>query len=73
MDKIEINTETIQLDQFLKWAGIVESGGQVKLMLEDEVIFVNDVPETARRKKLKDGDVVRIEDIGSWQVVVKGE
>ncbi len=69
MEKIEIKTETIQLDQFLKWAGIIESGGQVKMLIEDEMIFVNDVLETARRKKLKDGDVVKIIDMGSWQVV----
>ena len=73
MEKIEINTETIQLDQFLKWAGIIESGGQVKLMIEDEMIFVNDALEKARRKKLKNGDIVRIDNIGSWQVVFRGE
>ncbi|MBE6098876.1 MAG: RNA-binding S4 domain-containing protein [Anaerovibrio sp.] len=73
MEKVEINTDTIQLDQFLKWTGAVESGGQVKMMLEDELIFVNDVLETARRKRLKNGDVVKITDIGSWQVVTKGE
>ena len=73
MEKIEINTETIQLDQFLKWAGIIESGGQVKLMIEDEMIFVNGVLEKARRKKLKNGDIVRIDNIGSWQVVFRGE
>ena len=41
IEKIEVNTETIQLDQFLKWAGVLESGGQVKLMIEDEMILVN--------------------------------
>ncbi|WP_407399795.1 RNA-binding S4 domain-containing protein [Anaerovibrio sp.] len=73
MEKIEVNTETIQLDQFLKWAGVLESGGQVKLMIEDEMILVNGIVETARRKKLHDGDVVEIKEMGSWQVVSKGE
>lgn len=73
MEKIEITTETIQLDQFLKWAGIIESGGQVKNMIENELIYVNDVLEKARRKKLKNSDVVRISNVGSWQVVFKGE
>ena len=73
IEKIEVNTETIQLDQFLKWAGVLESGGQVKLMIEDEMILVNGIVETARRKKLHDGDVVEIKEIGSWQVVFKGE
>ena len=73
IEKIEVNTETIQLDQFLKWAGVLESGGQVKLMIEAEMILVNGIVETARRKKLHDGDVVEIKKIGSWQVVFKGE
>ena len=73
IEKIEVNTETIQLDQFLKWAGVLESGGQVKLMIEDEMILVNGMVETARRKKLQDGDVVEIKEMGSWQVVFKGE
>ena len=73
IEKIEVNTETIQLDQFLKWAGVLESGGQVKLMIEDEMILVNGTVETARRKKLHNGDVVEIKEMGSWQVVFKGE
>ena len=43
MEKISINTEKIQLDQFLKWAGILESGGQVRPMLDEGLIFVNGV------------------------------
>ncbi len=73
IEKIEINTEIIQLDQFLKWAGVLESGGQVKLMIEDKMLLVNGTVETARRKKLHDGDVVEIKGMGSWQVVFKGE
>ena len=71
MEKITIYTENIQLDQLLKWAGIVESGGQVKLMLEDEIIKVNGKIETARRRRLHEGDIVEIEGIGSWQVAVE--
>lgn len=71
MEKITIHTENIQLDQLLKWAGIVESGGQVKLMLEDELINVNGNIETARRRRLHEGDIVEIEGAGSWQVAVE--
>ena len=71
MEKITIHTENIQLDQLLKWAGIVESGGQVKLMLEDEIIKVNGNIETASRRRLHEGDIVEIEGIGSWQVAVE--
>ena len=68
MEKISINTEKIQLDQFLKWAGILESGGQVRPMLDEGLIFVNGVKETAKRKQLHPGDVVKIIDIGEYEV-----
>lgn len=73
IEKVEINTESIQLDQFLKWAGVLESGGQVKPMLEEELILVNGKIETAKRRRLFDGDQVAIKDLGIWQVVVKKE
>ena len=60
MEKVSIRTEQIQLDQFLKLAGAVESGGAVKPLLLDGYIFVNGVQETARRKKLSTGDVVTL-------------
>ena len=41
MEKILIKTETINLDQLLKWASIVDSGGIVKFMIEDQLIKVN--------------------------------
>ena len=69
MEKISINTEKIQLDQFLKWACILESGGQVRPMLDEGLIFVNGVKETAKRKQLHPGDVVKIIDIGEYEVV----
>ena len=69
MEKISINTEKIQLDQFLKWGGILESGGQVRPMLDEGLIFVNGVKETAKRKQLHPGDVVKIIDIGEYEVV----
>ena len=69
MEKISINTEKIQIDQFLKWAGILESGGQVRPMLDEGLIFVNGVKETAKRKQLHPGDVVKIIDIGEYEVV----
>ena len=65
MEKIEniaINTEKIQLDQFLKWAGITESGGQVKVFISEEMIYVNGILETAKRKQLYPGDIVEIKE-----------
>ena len=71
MQTIEINTDEIQLDQLLKWAAIVNSGGQVKFMIEDEIIKLNGVIVTARRKKIKPGDIIEIDGEGSCQDVKK--
>jgi ribosome-associated protein len=60
MERIAIQTENIQLDQFLKLAGAVETGGAVKPLLLDGCLFVNGVKETARRKKIFPGDVVTL-------------
>lgn len=68
MEEIVIHTETIQLDQFLKWAGAAESGGQVKEMVAAGMVTVNGVTVSERRKKLQPGDVVAVKDFGSWKV-----
>ena len=62
MNKIKINTEIIKLDAFLKWAGIVTSGSDAKLYIQDELVKVNNEICTQRGKKLKVGDVVNFED-----------
>ena len=67
-EKVEIETENIQVDQFLKWEGIVETGGQVKLLIEDKMIYVNEKLETARRRRLFNGDRVSIVDGGAWEI-----
>ena len=60
MEQVVIQTDNIQLDQFLKLAGAVETGGAVKPLLMDGCIFVNGIREKTRRKKLSVGDVVTL-------------
>lgn len=68
MEEIEITTPTIQLNQLLKLAGIAETGGQVKFMLEDRLIRLNGDLVTERRKKIHPDDVVEIKGVGIWKV-----
>ncbi|HMM22580.1 MAG TPA: RNA-binding S4 domain-containing protein [Selenomonadales bacterium] len=68
METVAITAEPIQLDQFLKLAGIVDTGGQVKKLIEDGLIRINDQPATERRKKLHHGDTVEIKGTGIWKV-----
>ncbi len=53
----------IRLDQFLKFQGVVETGGQAKLLIQSGEVRVNGQIETRRRRKLHLGDVVEIEDL----------
>ena len=57
----------IKLDQFLKWAGALESGGQAKLAIQSEQVRVNGEIETRRGRKLRKGDTVTLGE-QSWVV-----
>ena len=69
MQDIFINTPSINLDQLLKWAGIVDTGGQVKLLIGENLIKVNGIIISERRKKICPGDIIEIQDIGVWKAV----
>jgi ribosome-associated protein YbcJ (S4-like RNA binding protein) len=56
--EVEIHTPYIQLGQFMKKIGLVESGGEVKAFLNQNPIQVNQVPEQRRGRKLYPGDRV---------------
>ena len=58
MKNISINSDYIKLDQFLKLADIVMSGGEAKLVIMSEEVKVNGEVCTQRGKKLRSGDTV---------------
>jgi ribosome-associated protein len=58
----EPDEQTIQLDQFLKWKGLVSTGGQAKVVIQSGQVKLNGVVETRRKKKLKTGDKVFFND-----------
>ena len=58
---VPIRDQTIDLDQFLKVAAAVGSGGEVKYLCAGGQIRVNGEIETRRRRTLKIGDVVELE------------
>lgn len=69
--KIGISTEYIQLGQFLKLANILDSGGMVKVFLQETGVYVNDELENRRGRKLYPGDTVYVEDIGTFIVAAE--
>ena len=56
--EIKLRDEFIKLGQALKAAGLVESGVDAKIMIEEETVKVNGETETRRGRKLYDGDSV---------------
>tara|TARA_Y100001968_G_C19257613_1_gene667595 strand:- start:188 stop:406 length:219 start_codon:yes stop_codon:yes gene_type:complete len=52
----------MKLDQFLKWKGIVSTGGEAKNIIISGVISVNGCVEKRRGRKLKPGDQVSFDN-----------
>jgi len=64
---MEINTEYIKLDSFLKAVNAVGSGGEAKVLIADGLVKVNGEVELRRGRKLRPGD--RVEFAGEQYVV----
>ena len=61
--RIGIKTESIELDKFLKWSGIMPTGGTAKSVIADGQVRVNGQVEIRRSKRLVCGDIVEFEGI----------
>lgn len=61
MKEININTEFIKLDAFLKWAGIASLGSEAKIYILEEMVKINGEVCTQRGKKLRVNDTVEFE------------
>jgi len=55
------DSEYIKLDQFLKWQGIAQTGGEAKIIIKQGIVEVNGEAEIRRGRKLVTGDLVTIE------------
>lgn len=69
MNKIEINTEFIKLDQFMKWAGIISSGSDAKLIIASGDVKVNGQIALERGKKIRKGDIIEVGDLGTFEII----
>ena len=61
METIRIHTAFIKLDALLKFAGLCETGGEAKELIQGGEVLRNGVPGTMRGKKCVPGDVVELE------------
>lgn len=69
--QVSIYTDFIKLDQFLKFAGAAQTGGNAKELVQQGVVTVNAEICTMRGKKIRVGDVVELN--GERYEVTAGE
>ena len=60
-EEVKIHTEFIKLQDLLKFAGAVETGGDAKLIIQEGRVTANGEVCTMRGKKMRPGDVAAID------------
>jgi ribosome-associated protein len=60
---VPIRDEMIRLGQFLKLAGVIDSGSDVKVILASDDVTVNGETEHRRGRQLAKGDVVALGEL----------
>ena len=58
MIEVEIPREPTELYRILKFEGLVQSGGEAKLVISKGLVKVNGEVETRKRKKIVAGNVI---------------
>lgn len=58
---ITIQTPFIKLEQLLKLAGLTDTGGFAKALIQQGEVLVNGEVCTMRGKKIRSGDCVRVD------------
>lgn len=60
--EVKIKTEFIKLDSLLKFAGLTDTGGFAKELIQQGAVKVNGEVCTMRGKKIRSGDTVEVEE-----------
>ena len=62
MKVIHIETEYIKLQDLLKFAAAVSTGGEAKILIQEGYVTVNGEVCTMRGKKIRPGDDIALRD-----------
>ena len=62
MNDFELEGEFITITQLLKALDYIGSGGEAKYFLFEHVVLLNDTEIYEKKKKIKKGDVVTVND-----------
>lgn len=71
MQECFVKGEYIQLNQMLKKEDVVMSGGEAKMLIEEGRIKVNGEVAHEIRKKLRDGDIVTVDDGDTYRITIQ--
>jgi ribosome-associated protein len=58
MRTVEITRQPVELYKILKFEGMVSSGGEAKMVIDEGYVLVNGEVETRKRKKIVTGDII---------------
>lgn len=58
MNTVLINREPVELYKVLKFEGLVSTGGEAKMVIDDGLVTVNGQIEMRKRRKMLAGDVI---------------
>ena len=67
---VTIHTDIIKLDALVKFAGMTDTGGFAKELVQQGLVSVNGQVCTMRGKKIRPGDVVTVQE---YQLHVQAE
>lgn len=69
MKEIKFNTEFIKLQQFIKLSKVVGQGSDAKILILDGIVKVNGEICLERGKKIRNGDIIEIEKVGTFKAI----
>jgi len=58
---VELSREPVELYKILKFEGLVSSGAEAKMVIDEGLVAVNGEKEIRRRRKIRGGDIVQFE------------
>ncbi len=70
MEIVTIKTPYITLGQLLKLLALIGSGGEAKIFLQFNEVYVNEILENRRGRKIYPDDVVKINSV-DYQIKLK--
>lgn len=62
MINITVKPPFIKLEQFLKFSGACETGGEAKRAIQNGAVQVNGEVCTVRGRKIEDGDIIELDE-----------